>query len=53
MNNDVLKYELGVNNKEEAKLRCLGIIENIRNVIDIKGLNYIETYILMADEFKN
>lgn len=49
MNNNVLKYELGVNNIEEARTKSLSIIKDIKKVLDIKGIEYIETFIRMIE----
>lgn len=45
MDKNILKYELGVNDIEEARRNSLNIIKDIKKVLDIKGIEYIETFI--------
>ena len=49
MDKNVLKYELGVETEEEARTQCLEVLENIKKVIDIKGIGYIETFIRLLN----
>lgn len=53
MNNNVWKIEFGKNNEEEVRKECLGIINRIKEVVDIKGLNYIETFLVLQKKNKN
>ena len=49
MNNNYWKVEFGKENAEEVREECLNIIGNIRNVINIRGLEYIETFIRLVE----
>lgn len=42
----------GKNDAEEVRKECIEIIKNIKKVIDIKGIEYIENFIRMV-EIKN
>ena len=45
MDKDMCKFEFGKENVEEVRKECIEILKNIRKVIDIKGLNYVETFV--------
>ena len=49
MNKEYWLCEFGKDNPEDVRRECLNILDNIKNVIDIKGLNYIRTFIILAE----
>lgn len=55
MDKDKIKTYFGGNGTEEDIIKdCLGIISHIKNVIDIKRLGIIETYLyLRLEEVKD
>ena len=49
MNIDMCKLEFGKDNMEEARKECIEILKNIRKVIDIKGLDYVESFVRLVN----
>lgn len=49
MDNNIWKIEFGKDNEEEVRKECLNIINRTKEVIDIKGLEYIETYLRLIN----
>ena len=49
MDKDMCKFEFGKENVEEVRKECIEILKNIRKVIDIKGLNYVESFVRLID----
>lgn len=49
MENKYWKIEFGKESAEEVRQECLVKINDIKKVIDIKCLEYIETFLRMID----
>lgn len=49
MENKYWKIKFGKENAEEVRQECLVKINDIKKVIDIKGLEYIEMFLIMVD----
>lgn len=49
MDKNYWEIEFGEENANEVRKECLIKINNIKKVIDIKGLEYIETFLRMVE----
>lgn len=45
MDKNICKFEFGKENVEEVREECIEILKNIKKVIDVKGLEYVENFI--------